>query len=102
MKKGTKGLCGSTSSKQNHSSILGHFNGGEFTRNGYKELPHTLVKNLFNRQIKHANRWNETLYNQKVYLVTIRQRINKRGTPGLYEAAELLCLNSFLKNSRTV
>ena len=96
-KGGRKGLCGSTSTEQNHSSVLVHLNGGEFTRNGYKELPHTLVKDLFNRQRKHVNKWNKTLYNQKVQLVTIRQRIDKRGNPDLFEAAEILCLNSFQK-----
>ena len=96
-KKGTKGLCRSTSSEQNHLSILVHLNGGEFTRNGYKELRYTLVKDLFNRQRKHVNKWNEKLYNQKVQLMTIRQQINKRRNPCLFEAVEVLCLHSFKK-----
>ena len=70
-------------------------NGGKFTRNGYRELPHTLVKDLFNRQRKHINKWNECLYNQRVQLETIRQQINKKTNSGLFEASKVLCLLSF-------
>ena len=61
-KKGTRGICGSTSSEQNPSSVLVHLNGWEFTWNQYNKIPHTFVKDLFNRQRKHVNKWNETLY----------------------------------------
>ena len=47
-KKGTGGLCRSTSSGQNHRNVFIHLNNGV----SYKKLSQSLVKELFNRQQK--------------------------------------------------
>ena len=59
--KGTQGRRGSTASKQNHSSVLCHLNDGICSENKYCEEPVTLIRDIFDRQKYHTNKWNSQL-----------------------------------------
>ena len=60
--KGSRGRHGSAPSEINHASVLMFLNDGDRHSNSYIEDPHTLVKDLFNRQKRHINKWNKKLF----------------------------------------
>ena len=60
--KGSRGRYSSAPSEGNHASILMFLNDGDRYDNSYIEDPHTLVKDLFNRQKRHINKWNKKLF----------------------------------------
>lgn len=95
--KGSKGRHGSSLAESNHSSVLIFLNDGERQLSVYKENPHTLVKDLFQRQAVHINKFNQELYNQKIRLDTEKQRFNGSTHKALVSAIDCLCLNSYEK-----
>ena len=60
--KGSRGRHSSAPSEGNHASILMFLNDGNRYANSYIEDLHTLVKDLFNCQKRHINKWNKKLF----------------------------------------
>ena len=61
------------------------------------------MKDLFQRQAMHVNKFNETLYNQKLKLDIEKRRFDQSTThPALKAAIDSLCLNSYLKFKKRV
>ena len=59
--RGTRDCRGSVAVEQNHSSVFSFLNCGAKGMNQYCESPMKLIKDLFARQKKHINKWNELL-----------------------------------------
>ena len=83
---GSKGRHGSSLAESNHSSVLIFLNNGERQLSVYKENPNTLVKDLFQRQAVHINKFNPELYNQEIRLDTEKQRFNSSTHKALVSA----------------
>ena len=94
MKRGSRGKHGSSIAESNHSSVLSFLNEGLKGQNYYCEDPHTLVKDLFNRQKRHIIKWNQAMYNERNSISILQRDIDKKLDPSLYEASNLLCLRA--------
>ena len=75
--KGTRGRRGSIPSEQNHSGILCHLNDGERSQNKYCEAPITLIRDLFDRQKCHINKWNIDLAKESMEMDIEVMKLNK-------------------------
>jgi hypothetical protein len=94
-KRGTRGKHGSSLAESNHSSVLVFLNDGEKKNNTYCEKPHTLVKDLFQRQKCHINKWNEVLYNDSLKMHIEENSFNASTPPALVSANSCLSLLSY-------
>ena len=94
-KRGTRGKHGSSLAESNHSSVLVFLNDGEKKINTYCEEPHTLVKDLFQRQKCHINKWNEELYNDSLKMHIEANSFNASTPPALVSANSCLSLLSY-------
>jgi hypothetical protein len=56
-RRGTRLEHGSSAGESNHLSVLNHLNVGIWNVNIYCENPHTLIKDLFQRQQVHINKF---------------------------------------------
>ena len=72
---GSRGLHGSSVSKQNHSSTLCHLTDGKSKDNQYGKEPVTYVKDLFRRQQKLNMKMNELLFDAKLQLSIEREHV---------------------------
>ena len=101
-KRGTRGYHGSSCSEQYHSSLFIHLNDGYRTGNQYCKDPHTFLKDTFQRQQKHVNKWNSKLFNERIKLEVITERFNTSTPQCIRDAAAVLSLQSFLMFKNTV
>ena len=87
--KGTRGRRGSSPSEQNHSSILCHLNDGIRSENKYCEHPITLIRDLFDRQKFHVNKWNSLLAKESMEMDVETAKLEKDPTTDMNKI--LLC-----------
>ena len=89
---GTRGEHGSSASESNHSSVLVYFNDGDKHMNTYCEQPITIVKDLFKRQQRSINKFNEMLFGhateQRIELHRLQQT---KADEALINACKYLC-----------
>ena len=98
--KGTRGRRGSSPLEQNHSGILCHLNDGERSQNKYCEAPITLIRDLFDRQKYHINKWNIDLAKESMEMDIEVMGLNKEPQTALNiiltDAAKILSKKSYL------
>lgn len=94
-KRCTRGKHGSSLAESNHSSVLVYLNEGGRKVNDYLEKPHTLVKDLFQRQTVHINNWNTQFYSDKIKLTSELGTFSEATPNALREALSCLCRLSY-------